>query len=183
MPDRRAILAVKIGSGRRPDPSSDDCSDEDRPRLHDVECCRHAHRGPERRQSRPARPAGRRDVRQRDAPGSRDADLPVGPRPRRPGSLPADEPRGRVRRVLPRRARRRRRDRRQSRGVDALRVGHPRRPGAVRRADRRGSHLGRRQAGGVEAAVRARGRPYGEDQRQGRRRLPGRAGAARREPA
>src|SRR5690348_12976665 len=77
----------------------------------------------------------------------------MGARARADGPVPPDERRGRVRQVVPRRVRHRRRDRRQSRRLDALLVGDPRRPRAAHDPDRRGAPVQRRRTGGVAAQV------------------------------
>src|SRR5262249_5581982 len=70
--------------------------------------------------------------------------------------VPPDERRGRVRQVVPRRVRHRRRDGRQSRRLDALRLGDPRRARAPHDPDRRGASLECRPAGRVAPALRGR---------------------------
>ncbi len=64
--------------------------------------------------------------------------------------------------------------------LDALRVVDPRRAGDLRPAGGRGAPLRRGRARGVAARLGARGRPLRQGLRQGRRRLPRRARAARR---
>ena len=99
---------------------------------------------------------GRRDVahlrQRRRCRISRRRIYAVGARARPAGSLPPDQSRGRVRRVLHHALGDRGRPDRQSRRLDALLVGDPRRARAVRGPVRRSAPLGYRQPGGVAAA-------------------------------
>src|SRR6476646_8521673 len=108
---------------------------------------------PQRRQSGHPRPPRPESLRRADDRGAREPHLRVGACARADRPVPPDERRGRVRQVVPRRVRHRRCDRRQSRRLDALRVGNPRCARVAHDPDRRGAPVQRRRAGGVAAQV------------------------------
>ena len=107
---------------------------------------------------------------------ARGEDPRVGGRARLRRPLPPDEPRGRVRRVVPGARRLRRRAHRQLRRLVALQLRDPRRARAGAVPGRRGAPLGHREQGGVAATHGHRRHRGAPGDRQGPRRLQGGAG-------
>src|SRR5579864_5450702 len=99
----------------------------------------------------------------------------MGPRARADRAVPSDEHRGRVRQVVPRRARQHRRDDPEPRRLDALRLVDPRRARALEDPARRGAPFECRRARRVAEGLRPPRPRRRTLRRPGRRRLPSRS--------